>query len=106
MIDQKGRKIFLDNLNAIDKSRRLEAVMENANLVSASSEIMNLSNLVPNNCDQAKVDSVVTYLVSLDYLVKGIYTHWLVKLGEENKNTQATELMNKMDVKYPILIGD
>ena len=81
-------------------------MMGKADLLTASSEILDLSKLIPNHIDEAKRQSVVTYLVSLDYLVKGIYTHWLVKLQEENKQVDNSDFMQKLDIKYPILIGD
>ena len=41
--------------------------------------------------------------------VKGLLTHWQIRLGESNKPLRGgkqTEIMKGLDVKFPILIGD
>jgi hypothetical protein len=43
----------------------------------------------------------------LDFLVKGLLTHWQIKLGESNKGrAKSTEMMKGLDIKFPVLIGD
>jgi hypothetical protein len=50
---------------------------------------------------------VISFLVSLDFLIKGLLTHWQIRLGESNKvKGKSTALMKGLDVKFPILIGD
>lgn len=39
--------------------------------------------------------------------MKGVLTHWQIKLGESNKvRGKSTEMMKGLDVKFPLLIGD
>lgn len=55
----------------------------------------------------SKNEQVISFLISLDFLVKGLLTHWQIKLGESTKvRGKSTELMKGLDVKFPILIGD
>jgi len=50
---------------------------------------------------------VISFLISLDFLIKGLLTHWQIRLGESNKvKGKSTALMKGLDVKFPILIGD
>ena len=41
-------------------------------------------------------------MISLDLLVKGVLTHWQIKMQEQQKR----EIMRGLDVKFPLLIGD
>ena len=50
-------------------------------------------------------DQVVNFLISLDFLVKGLLSHWQIRLSE-SKNSKGKELMKGLDIKFPILIGD
>lgn len=50
---------------------------------------------------------MISFLISLDFLIKGLLTHWQIRLGEANKvKGKSTALMKGLDVKFPILIGD
>jgi hypothetical protein len=54
-----------------------------------------------------KNDKVISFLISLDFLVKGVLSHWQIKLGESKKTRgKSTEIMKGLDVKFPVLIGD
>jgi hypothetical protein len=51
-------------------------------------------------------DKVINFLISLDFLVKGVLTHWHIKLDTENATKNRPNLMKGLDVKFPLLIGD
>lgn len=56
-------------------------------------------------------DQVVNFLISLDFLVKGLLSHWQIRLSEApnsgaSKSGKSTEMMKGLDIKFPILIGD
>jgi hypothetical protein len=49
----------------------------------------------------------MNFLISLDFLVKGLLSHWQIKLSESaSSKGKSTELMKGLDIKFPILIGD
>lgn len=50
----------------------------------------------------------MNFLISLDFLVKGVMSHWQIRLSEqpELRKSKQTELMKGLDIKFPILIGD
>ena len=52
-----------------------------------------------------KNDNAIQFMICLDFLVKGLLTHWQIKLGEK-QNTKDRSLMKGLDVKFPLLIGD
>lgn len=46
-------------------------------------------------------------MISLDFLVKGVLTHWQIKLAESEKAVgKKNQIMKGLDVKFPLLIGD
>ena len=52
-------------------------------------------------------DLAVNFLVSLDFLVKGLLSHWSIKLNESPKyKAKSEQFMKGLDIKFPILIGD
>lgn len=62
-----------------------------------------------------KKEASLTFLMSLDYLIKGLFTHWQITLLDESKRSKHSRIRKKMqneafimkdDVKYNILIGD
>jgi hypothetical protein len=49
----------------------------------------------------------MNFLISLDFQVKGLLSHWQIKLSEKPQvHGKSTEMMKGLDVKFPILIGD
>ena len=50
---------------------------------------------------------MINFLISLDFLVKGLLSHWQIRLSENGgSKVKSTEMMKGLDVKFPILIGD
>jgi hypothetical protein len=50
---------------------------------------------------------MIQFLVSLDFMLKGMITHWQVHLKQQNSDKfKNTSLLRNMDVKFPILLGD
>ena len=50
---------------------------------------------------------MINFLISLDFLVKGVLTHWQIQLMTDPKYADKSKnLMAGMDVKFPLLIGD
>jgi hypothetical protein len=49
----------------------------------------------------------MNFLISLDFQVKGLLSHWQIKLSEKPEiHGKSTEMMKGLDIKFPILIGD
>jgi hypothetical protein len=49
----------------------------------------------------------MNFLISLDFLVKGLLSHWQIRLSEQPElKGKSTEMMKGLDIKFPILIGD
>lgn len=49
----------------------------------------------------------MNFLISLDFLVKGLMSHWQIRLNEQPANRgKSSALMKGLDIKFPILIGD
>ncbi len=54
-----------------------------------------------------KHEQVMNFLISLDFQVKGLLSHWQIKLSEKPEmHGKSTEMMKGLDIKFPILIGD
>lgn len=62
-----------------------------------------------------KKDAANIFLISLDYLVKGVFIHWQVTLSEQSDKTKKSIIHQKLkeealifkdDIKYNVLIGD
>jgi hypothetical protein len=72
-----------------------------------SSEILKISHFAKPLFKKHSNDQLISFLISLDFQIKGLLSHWQIKLGEENKvKGKSTQLMKGLDVKFPILIGD
>jgi len=67
--------------------------------------ITTFAKFLPCYQDPAKKESLITFLVSLDYLVKGVFTHSQIRLLEQPSKKDKSP-MKEIDIKYPILIGD
>jgi len=83
-------------------------MLKKAKLVTLSKELIRLTTiakLMPMFEDPKKKEDLITFLVSLDYLVKGLFTHSQLRLLEQPKKKEKSPL-NEIDIKYPILIGD
>lgn len=100
-------------------------LLKNSTLSKLSSEILKVSLFTrglyfkPNQiteiginssnslATEKKNDQVVNFLISLDFLVKGLMSHWQIRLSESSKiKGKSTEIMKGLDIKFPILIGD
>lgn len=56
---------------------------------------------------QRRYDNLMNFLISLDFLVKGLMSHWQIRLNEQPANRgKSSALMKGLDIKFPILIGD
>jgi hypothetical protein len=53
-------------------------------------------------------DKIINFLISLDFLVKGVMTHWQIKLqtSDSARDQKAKQMMRGVDIKFPLLIGD
>lgn len=114
----KGENTIFESISSIDKSRALQKIFKKTKLSELSGEIMRLAGFVkalPFLNKDNKKDSAIIFLVSLDYLVKGLFTHWQITLMDESEKTSDTKIRQKMkeealimkhDIKYNILIGD
>lgn len=72
-----------------------------------SSEILKISQFAKGLYKSKANEQVINFLISLDFMIKGLLSHWQIRLGESNKvKGKSTALMKGLDVKFPILIGD
>ena len=72
-----------------------------------SSEILKVNQFAKILYTQKNNEKVINFLISLDFLIKGILSHWQIKLNESEKvGSKKNLLMKGMDVKFPLLIGD
>lgn len=111
------RNTLLDSIRIIDKSKTLEKLLTKTKLSELSGEIMKIAGFVKAMplLNSNKKESIITFLISLDYLVKGLFTHWQITLMDESKKSRHSRIRRKMqnealimknDIKYNILIGD
>jgi hypothetical protein len=86
-------------------------------LTELSGEIMNVVGFVKAipYLSKEKKDAANIFLISLDYLVKGVFIHWQVTLSEQSDKTKRSIIHQKLkeealifkdDIKYNVLIGD
>ena len=104
----RANEILFESIASVDKKQHLKEMLKKANLVSLSKEIIRMTaiaKLIPVFEDPKKKETLITFLVSLDYLVKGLFTHSQIRLLEQPKKNFKSP-MNEIDIKYPILIGD
>ena len=91
--------------------------MNKTNLIDLTGEIQKIIGFVKviPFIDKAKKDATMTFLMSLDFLVKGLFTHWQISLLDESESVKSKILRDKLkeeatmikyDIKYNILIGD
>lgn len=70
-----------------------------------SAEILKVNEFAQGLYNKNNNDKVVHFLISLDFLVKGVMTHWQIKLHEYGKFNN-NQMMKDIDVKFPLLLGD
>ena len=109
------QEIFNDSLKhglSEQKRQMLLDMIAKTNLQSLSGEVMRLAALTKPLLSHDRKDSMISYLASLDFLLKGLYSHWQVRLRQSTGiavrtvGKSAYDLVKSVDVKYPILIGD
>lgn len=118
-LQEKGNSSLFDSLANIDKTQTLTSILRKAKLSELSGEIMKLTEFVKSNNGgtvDSKRDAAIIFLVSLDYLVKGLITHWQITLKDDDQaNTLSEKYRAKLKekapmlnygVKYNILLGD
>lgn len=71
-----------------------------------SAEILKVNAFAQGLYKQQPNDKVINFLISLDFLVKGVLTHWQIKLMTSEEGSRGTKIMKGLDVKFPLLIGD
>lgn len=72
-----------------------------------SAEILKITQFAQGFYFKKNNDAVINFLISLDLLVKGVLTHWQIKLSTtENTRGKGNEIMSGLDIKFPLLIGD
>lgn len=82
-------------------------LLEQQKMNKLSSEILTVNKFAQCLYLKNKNEKVVNFLISLDFLVKGILSHWQIKLAESEKNNHhKNQIMKGLDVKFPLLIGD
>ena len=72
-----------------------------------SAEILKVNQFAQGFYIKKNNEKVVNFLISLDLLVKGVLTHWQIKLQDSEKGqSKSKQIMKGLDVKFPLLIGD
>ena len=47
----------------------------------------------------------MNFIISLDFLIKGVLAHWQIKL-QTVKKSKGKKLLENLDLKFPLLLGD
>jgi hypothetical protein len=81
-------------------------VLQTKNLLKLSKEILKVNNLAQLLYSKEKKEQAITFLISLDFLLKGVLIHWQIKLNERGTQPKGNELMKGFDTKFPVLLGD
>ena len=72
-----------------------------------SAEILKVNQFAQGVYIKKNNEKVVNFLICLDLLVKGVLTHWQIKLQDSEKGqSKSKQIMKGLDVKFPLLIGD
>ena len=78
-----------------------------------SAEILKVNQLTlglySKNGNEASKPRAINFLICLDFLVKGVLSHWTIKLQgmpANSRSKSANGVLKGMDVKFPLLIGD
>ncbi len=61
-------------------------LLNSANLSKLSSEILKISHFAKPLYKQKNEERLISFLISLDFLIKGQLSHWQIKLSESNKS--------------------
>jgi hypothetical protein len=107
-LEVKGQTSLFDSLSGIDKTSTLRTLLKKANLSQLSAEIRKVTEFAKSRGDKNSVDSKrdasMIFLVSLDYLVKGLLTHWQITLKDDAKaNSVSPKIREKLKKKAPML---
>ena len=70
-----------------------------------SAEILQVNQYAQDLYKKSNNDTVVNFLVCLDFLIKGLLAHWQTHLSSSDSKRGVKELAN-IDIKIPLLIGD
>lgn len=116
-LKQKSEDIILDSIKNIDTTNALQKLLNKTNLIDLTGEIQKIISFVKvvPFIDKSKKEAAMTFLMSLDYLVKGLFTHWQISLLDESESVNSKIIREKLkqeatmvkyDIKYNILIGD
>jgi hypothetical protein len=60
----------------IDRKNFLLNVLQTKNLLKLSSEILKVNRLAQLFYNKEKKDQAITFLICLDFLLKGVLIHW------------------------------
>jgi hypothetical protein len=72
-----------------------------------SAAASNNDKTLPSKNSQRRHENLMNFLISLDFLVKGLLSHWQIRLSEQPAvRGKSTAMMKGLDIKFPILIGD
>lgn len=109
--------MILDSIKHIDSTKALQKLLSKTNLIDLTGEIQKIISFmkfVPF-IDKSKKEAAMVFLMSLDYLVKGLFTHWQISLLDDSESVNSQIIRDKLreeatmikyDIKYNILIGD
>jgi hypothetical protein len=80
-------------------------LLEEQKMNKLTAEILKVNQFAQGFYMQKNNEKVINFLISLDLLVKGVLTHWQIKL-QEGDRTKGQKIMKGLDVKFPLLLGD
>lgn len=80
-------------------------MLQTKNLLKLSSEILKVNRVAQLFYNKEKKEQAITFLICLDFLLKGVLIHWQIQLSERGSR-KTPELMKGFDTKFPVLLGD
>lgn len=76
MLEAKQNEIIVESLKLIDKKKFLWNLLKQTSLNKLSSEILKISKFAKELYLNKNNEQVISFLISLDFLVKGVLSHW------------------------------
>jgi len=76
-------------------------------MTNLTSEILKINKFAYVFFQEEHSEKIINFLISLDLLVKGMLSHWQIKLSSmDSVRGSETFMLKDMDVKFPLLLGD
>jgi len=80
MVEQHHNEIIEQSLSAIDKKKFLLNLLEQQKMNKLSAEILKVNQFAQGLYFKNNNEQAIKFLISLDFLVKGVLAHWQIML--------------------------